>query len=275
VPKTPQTAMGNGAKTTRLEPCPCDRKDSNVEMDQFDALIRQLSQGGVSRRQTMHVLAGGVLGGTLFGLAAHLGLDGSVAAKPKSKRRQEQKHNRLQTAGKRHKKHRKQRSMPQVPPQVPASEPEACPTGCTAGGGECCSDGSCVPQGQCCSSDRVCRDGSCRAQTECCADERRCGDGSCLAIDQCCPDAPPAVCGACDVQACDHGVMVCVSLEAPCVGDQHFNPQTCRCECPSGTELLENGLTCCPQAQACYFNSGRPTGCCSGGDTCVGGNLCT
>ena len=48
---------------------------------------------------------------------------------------------------------------------------------------------------------------------------------------------------------------MCVSLEAPCVGDQHFNPQTCRCECPSGTELLENGLTCCPQAQACVLST--------------------
>jgi hypothetical protein len=213
-----------------------------VELDQFDALVRQLSQNGASRRRAMRVLTGGLLGGTLAGIAARLGLAEIAAARPKSKHKRKP-HGALQTAGKRRKKHRKQRSQPQLPPSTatptPTPTPGLCPSDCTGRGGRCCAD------------------------------------GSCLAIDQCCPDAPPPVCGACDVQACDHGVMVCVSLEVPCVGDLDFNPQTCRCECPSGSDLLDDGLTCCPHAKACYFNDGRPTGCCTGGDTCVEGNLCT
>src|SRR3954451_6399032 len=92
----------------------CDRKESKMELEQFDALTRKVIQSGSSRRRAMGALAVGLLGGGLSGLAGRLGLDETVAAKPKSKRRRDQKHGSLQPAGKHGKKHRNRR-----PPSLP------------------------------------------------------------------------------------------------------------------------------------------------------------
>src|SRR3954462_9172668 len=74
-----------------------------MENDQFDALIRTLSDAGSSRRQTLRVLRGMLIGGALSGVVARLGL-GEVAA-AKGKKHQKGKSKRQRKARTEHQQH--------------------------------------------------------------------------------------------------------------------------------------------------------------------------
>lgn len=70
--------------------------------------------------------------------------------------------------------------------------------------------------------------------------------------------------------ACTPGAQVCPSTGAcvpACTGTQVFNPQTCRCECPTGTTAC--GDTCCSSTQTC-----TSLGCCRNPTTCTQDSQC-
>jgi hypothetical protein len=127
---------------------------------------------------------------------------------------------------KRKKKHRK---------NLQGQEPQDCGADCTKSGGRCCEDGSCSTVGQCCPG------------------EWGCDDGSCVPAGQCCPGAVPPPCGACELVVCDNGELHYQPAQQ-CPGNQQHNPTTCQCECPIGSELMADGVTCCPRELACNHN---------------------
>jgi hypothetical protein len=201
-----------------------------MEKERFDALTRQVSQSSTSRRRMMRVLTGALLGGTMAGLSARLGLDERTLAKSKSKHKHES-HSVLQTAGKRRKKHRRQRPLPQAPQPVPVIEPtpSGCSSECTGSGGRCCTDGSCVAQGQCCPDERRCDDGSCLRNESfaCCPEEWGCDDGSCVPAGECCATAVPPTCSRCEEVVCVDGELRCQLRR--CSSGTRIEPQVCPC----------------------------------------------
>ena len=74
-----------------------------MENDQFDALIRTLSGADSSRRETLRVLRGMLLGGALSGVVARLGLGEGAAAK--GKKHQKAKSKRQRKARTEHRQH--------------------------------------------------------------------------------------------------------------------------------------------------------------------------
>lgn len=230
-----------------------------MESDQFDVLTRQWGADGSSRRRLLRALAVS-LGGSALGIAvAGFGLS-EVVARKKRGTRDLRRHGQLEDERKHRKKkrHKKNAQSPQE-------------TGACGDGERRCSDGGCVSRGLCCS------------------DERTCGDGSCIAPNQCCPNAVSPTCGDCQAAVCEAGEMVCRSTcdggiccnghcAGPCSGGMEINPATCQCECPSGTELLADGVTCCPIPRACGFKSNDarlPTVCCPApGHCCDDFDIC-
>lgn len=234
-------------------------KGSVMEIETFDAITRRLGSAGSSRRQALRGLGGALLSGAFAGVAARLGLAEETEAKQSPGRKpgaERKPHGGLRSEGthkgkgKKRRKHRGARGS---------------------------------------AGDSGCADGSCVTADQCPPGERKCADGSCLSADRCCPEVVPPSCDACESPVCDQGAWRCraacqlpdaVCCQGrcvnPCLGDQHVNPQTCQCECPTGEVVLADGATCCPREEACFFNdAGQATICCGEGLMCVGGNLCT
>ena len=230
-----------------------------METNEFDALTRRLGSAGSSRRQALRGLGGALLSGAFAGVAARLGLAEETEAKQSPGRKsgaERKRHGGLRSEGAHKSKGKKRRKHQGAP---------------SSAGDSGCVDGSCVTSDQCPPG------------------QRRCANGSCLSADLCCPEVVPPSCDACESPICEQGAWHCreacqlpdtVCCQGrcvnPCFGDLHLNPQTCQCECPSGQVVLADGATCCPREQACFLNdAGQGTICCGGGDSCVGGNLCT
>jgi hypothetical protein len=223
-----------------------------MESDQFDVLTRQCGADGSSRRRLLRALAVGLGGSALGSGVFGLGLAEVVARMQRSAR-----HSGRQGQVEDERKHRKKKRHKDNA-QSP-QEPQECADG-----------------------ERRCPDGSCVSQGSCCGDQRACGDGSCIAPNQCCPNADSPTCAECEVATCEDGELVCRSTcgggiccnghcAGPCSGGMEINPATCQCECPSGTELLADGVTCCPSQRACGFKSNDariPTVCCAELDHC-------
>jgi hypothetical protein len=218
----------------------------------FDTLTRSMAGGTGSRRAVVRLVAACAL----TGLVTRLALGEDAAAKKHGRR--QPRHGELHEEGRHRKKkhHRKARNR---------QEPQAC--------GE---------------DERRCNDGTCVSQGQCCPNERHCGDGSCIASDQCCPDASPPACGKCEAAVCEDGELVCRSTceegvicchghcTGRCTGGMAIDPATCSCECPSGTELIADYMTCCPVELACNHNVGVfPTTCCPGDQICVLDQSCS
>jgi hypothetical protein len=221
-----------------------------MDHGRFDTLAR-LMDGAGSRRAAMRFLAGGALGG----LAARLGWAEAAAAKKPTRRRGDQKRRGAAKRGGKGKKRGRKQDKHRDQQSSGVGDVEGCGLTCEANGGRCCPDGSCAAGGKCCPG------------------ENACPDGTCLPADVCCPDAERPPCGACDVTACIEGEWRCQS-SVPCEGGSP-NPWTCQCECPSGSVLLADGATCCPEARACGLNRGLPEFCCDEGNICHVGELCT
>ena len=214
-----------------------------MEKEQFDVLTRQWGAGAWSRRRLARVLGAGLVGSAVGSAAAAFGLIG-VAAK---------------------RKHRKKQRHKKAEPLQPQ------------------------PQQSCGVDERQCPDGTRVSQGSCCADQRACGDGSCISAKECCPDADPPTCGDCQAAVCEDGALVCrstceegvVCCNGRCAGrctGGAINPATCLCECPSGTELLADAMTCCPIERACGRKGNTPhvpTVCCPApGHCCDDFDIC-
>ena len=277
-----------------------------MDMEQFDDLTRRLGGAGSSRRSVLRAVGDVLLGGTLGGVAARLGLVVGAAAKPKGKKHKakpKQKRpsqaernprGQLQTEGKRKKK-RKKKEPPPLPPECrdcndcqmckdgacfrdPALEGVRClGSGANCGycqGGICtptdrrpCDDGVCPRYRECCPGQHRCNDGTCLPDSQCCEGEHKCpNDGPCVAQDQCCP-----------------GEKRCPDRESPtgwaCVDPANCCPEEKRC----GDRCIHR-LVCCeadrPQCGPCQEAVCKPSGnwicwgkdC--GGGVCVGEDEC-
>jgi hypothetical protein len=229
-PSTPTISATNDADSIAAH----RMKGSALDIERFDGFTRHMAGTGSSRRQALRVLGAMLLLGTLNGVAAHLGLAETAAAKakkPNAKAKQKRKNQAarkeygpLRAAGKRKgkgkgkgKKHR-----PNPPPLLPPG----CQN-CT----ECqmCQDGNCVPDpalagvrclgsgatcgycqaGQCAGSAvPACPDGTCPQSGQCCSGEKRCVDPEsptgfiCLGEEDCCPDQKKCAGGCVYKQAC-------------------------------------------------------------------------
>jgi hypothetical protein len=119
-----------------------------------------------------------------------------------------------------------------------------------------------TPAPQWCGDDaRRCTEGMCVSQGACCPDERTCDDGTCVSPEECCPT----------MKRCDDGR--CVS---PCSGGKELDPEICQCECPSGSVLMADGSSCCPNENICGLNeAGLVTTCCWYGGECTEPNYCS
>jgi hypothetical protein len=220
-----------------------------MEINEFDGLTRALSGAGSSRRLALRILGGMLLSGSLVGVVATR--DPVALAAKKNHRAGPARHGAtLHDEGKhRKKKHQKKPQQTQ----------------------------------QCSDDQRRCADGGCVSPGQCCSDEQRCADGSCVAAGACCAAASPPDCGQCQEVVCHNGALVCQSTcrsegavccngicTGPCGGGGEINPVTCQCACPSGSVLLADGMTCCPQIRACGLNqTGQGTFCCGEANKCM------
>ncbi len=152
-----------------------------MKIEQFDDLTQHLSGTGASRRQALQALAGALLGGTLGGLAARVGLvevgeaqAKKHKAKPNQKRTSQAERmaqGQLQAEGKRKKKRKK--------------KPNPCGPNL-----------------------KSCLDGSCIAPTNCCPGKKSCPGEGCIPDNECCELTAP-LCGACEEELCNNGAWVC------------------------------------------------------------------
>jgi hypothetical protein len=255
-----------------------------MENDQFDALIRTLSGADSSRRETLRVLRGMLLGGALSGVVARLGLGEGAAAKGKKHQKAKSKRQRKartehwqhgqfeaegQHKGKGKGKHHKHRPHDPTPPPPLPPGCENC--------NECqmCQDGACVPDpaldgvrclgsgatcgncqgGQCTASALPpCPDGTCPQRDQCCPGEKKCADResqtgfACLGADDCCPDEKKCAGGCVYKQAC------CPEERTPCgqCGEICVNG-TWQCSaqksCANGSCVAHD--ECCPEERQC------------------------
>src|SRR5262245_44478095 len=101
-----------------------------MEMESFDALTRQLSEAGASRRLVTRQIAGALFGSALAGVAARLSLTEPAAAKPqhhtaksnkkRKPRPERQAHGQAHAEGKGKKgKKRRKKSPPSPLPPLP------------------------------------------------------------------------------------------------------------------------------------------------------------
>jgi hypothetical protein len=265
-----------------------------METESFDALTRQLSVAGSSRRVLTRTLAGALLGGAWAGVAARFGLAEPAAAKPKRHRAkpkakhkahpQRPAHGQAQAEG--NHKRKKHHKSPAPPPPPPSPLPPL-PPGCQ-NCNECqmCQDGACVPDpalagvpcqgsgphcnycflGQCTATEqRPCDDGFCAHRGQCCLDEKYCSDPEsplgfyCTDKTACCPGTKK--CGS-----------VCISSSGCCDADR---PPCGACDtatCQNGAWVC--GGTCCPDQHRCNDRScipvGQPCPCPDGQVSCPG-----
>jgi hypothetical protein len=215
------------------------QKGPEMEMKSFDALTRQLSEAGPSRRLVTRTLVGALLGGAWAGVTAHFGLADPAAAKPsnhKAKAKSKHKsHAQRQADGQPHPEGKKGKGKKRHKKSPPSPLPPL-PPGCEHCN-ECqmCQDGACVPDtsqggvpcqgsgalcnyclnGVCTATEQhPCDDGVCVHRGQCCPGQRKCDDLGmpegfyCIPETNCCPG----------LKRCPNGA--CVIVEACCPGER-------------------------------------------------------
>jgi hypothetical protein len=261
-----------------------------METNQFDTLIRRLSDAGTDRRRMLRVLGGAVLGSALGAVAPRLVPPEGVAANPNQKRRPKRRHDgALQAEGKRGngkgkgkgQNNDKSKPGPKPPPVCDSGKPR-CPDGSCMPIGECCpgsyrcSDGFCVKNDACCPGQWKCEYGSCVDHDECCPNERRCSDGSCVSQGACCPGEKLCPNGTCfkNERCCAETVPACTGCDEPicvngdwecrssCGDDEDCCAGECLPTCTNGCERggygncgpcnrAPGGLRYCPAQHIC------------------------
>jgi hypothetical protein len=88
----------------------------------------------------------------------------------------------------------------------------------------------------------------------------------CRRNSECCSDLCDPASGRC---ACQPGSTLCRKSGQCifCPGGSVLNQNTCRCECPAGTQTCGGDNTCCPLDASCCVNIANQGFCCSPPDT--------